>query len=139
AELDVDPLIKLAQAAATAAAVPTDGLHEADIPPSSSIPTDGLHEADIPPSSSVSTNEFAGGSDVPAGATTGPSTIYPSSTTVPTTSSVPALLHQFLLVVVIHLNLLHHLKEMPEREKVSLLTHPLQLSIRLSSNWKNNN
>ncbi|GJS31362.1 hypothetical protein Tco_0491982 [Tanacetum coccineum] len=74
AELDVDPLIKLAQAAATAAAVPTDGLHEADIPPSSSVPTD----------------EFAGGSDVPAGATTGPSTIYPSSTTVPTTSSVPA-------------------------------------------------
>ncbi|GJX57036.1 hypothetical protein Tco_0286933 [Tanacetum coccineum] len=74
AELDVDPLIKLAQAAATAAAVPTDGLHEADIPPSSSVPTD----------------EFAGGSDVPAGATTGPSTVYPSSTTVPTTNSVPA-------------------------------------------------
>ncbi|GJS43156.1 hypothetical protein Tco_0568199 [Tanacetum coccineum] len=58
AELDVDPLIKLAQAAATAVAVPTD--------------------------------EFVGGSDVPAGATTGPSTVYPSSTTVPTTSSVPA-------------------------------------------------
>ncbi|GJX29304.1 hypothetical protein Tco_0237383 [Tanacetum coccineum] len=58
AELDVDPLIKLAQAAAAASAVPTD--------------------------------EFAGGSDVPASATTGPSTVYPSSTTVPTTSSVPA-------------------------------------------------
>ncbi|GJV70703.1 hypothetical protein Tco_1490698, partial [Tanacetum coccineum] len=42
-ELDVDPLIKLAQAAATAAAasvVPTGGSHEADIPPSSSIPSD---------------------------------------------------------------------------------------------------
>ncbi|GKG21186.1 hypothetical protein Tco_0383781 [Tanacetum coccineum] len=38
AELDVDPLIKLAQAAATAAAVPTDGLHEADIPPSFNTP-----------------------------------------------------------------------------------------------------
>ncbi|GJT90780.1 hypothetical protein Tco_1079625 [Tanacetum coccineum] len=55
AEQDVDPLIKLAKAAATA--VPTGGSHEADIPPSSSVPTD----------------EFAGGSDVPAGATTGPS------------------------------------------------------------------
>ncbi|GJW38413.1 putative ribonuclease H-like domain-containing protein [Tanacetum coccineum] len=76
AELDVDPLIKLAQAAAIAAAA-------------SAVPTDGFHEADIPPSSSVPTDEFASGSDVPAGATTGPSTVYPSSTTVPTTSSVP--------------------------------------------------
>ncbi|GJR09982.1 putative ribonuclease H-like domain-containing protein [Tanacetum coccineum] len=45
AELDVDPLIKLAKAAATAAAasaVPTGGSHEADIPPSSSIPSDSL-------------------------------------------------------------------------------------------------
>ncbi|GKG07453.1 hypothetical protein Tco_0330422, partial [Tanacetum coccineum] len=43
AEEDVDPLIKLAKAAATAAAasaVPTRGSHEADIPPSSSIPSD---------------------------------------------------------------------------------------------------
>ncbi|GJU79375.1 putative ribonuclease H-like domain-containing protein [Tanacetum coccineum] len=60
AEQDVDPLIKLAKAAATAAAA-------------SAIPTGGSHEADIPPSSSVPTDEFAGGSDVPAGATTGPS------------------------------------------------------------------
>ncbi|GJR07145.1 ribonuclease H-like domain-containing protein [Tanacetum coccineum] len=74
AELDVDPLIKLAKAAAAASAVPTGGSHEADIPPSSSIPTD----------------EFAGGSDVPADATTGPSTVSPSSTTVPSPSSVPA-------------------------------------------------
>ncbi|GKD65275.1 hypothetical protein Tco_1307383, partial [Tanacetum coccineum] len=40
AEQDVDPLIKLAKAAATAAAtsaVPTGGSHEADIPPSSLI------------------------------------------------------------------------------------------------------
>ncbi|GKB72391.1 hypothetical protein Tco_0933803 [Tanacetum coccineum] len=60
AEQDVDPLIKLAKAAATAAAA-------------SAVPTGGSHEADIPPSSSVPTDEFAGGSDVPAGATTGPS------------------------------------------------------------------
>ncbi|GJT89115.1 hypothetical protein Tco_1070832 [Tanacetum coccineum] len=58
AELDVDPLIKLAKAAATAAGA-------------SVVPTGGSHEADIPPSSSVPTDEFAGGSDVPAGATTG--------------------------------------------------------------------
>ncbi|GJT96834.1 hypothetical protein Tco_1092352 [Tanacetum coccineum] len=56
-EQDVDPLIKLAKAAAAASAVPTGGSHDADIPPSSYIPSD----------------EFAGGSDVPAGATTGPS------------------------------------------------------------------
>ncbi|GJV47983.1 hypothetical protein Tco_1438195 [Tanacetum coccineum] len=77
AELNVDPLIKLAQAAATAAAA-------------SVVPTDGFHEAEIPPSSSVPTDDSAGGSEIPAGATTGPSTVYPSSTTVPTTSSVPA-------------------------------------------------
>ncbi|GJS85943.1 putative ribonuclease H-like domain-containing protein [Tanacetum coccineum] len=43
-EQDVDPLIKLAKAAATAAddsAVPTGGSNEDDIPPSSSIPSDG--------------------------------------------------------------------------------------------------
>ncbi|GKB99577.1 anticodon-binding aminoacyl-tRNA synthetase, class 1a [Tanacetum coccineum] len=57
AEEDVDPLIKLAKAAAPASTVPTGGSHAADIPPSSSIPSD----------------EFAGGSAVPAGATTGPS------------------------------------------------------------------
>ncbi|GJS88221.1 hypothetical protein Tco_0770857 [Tanacetum coccineum] len=60
ADQDVDPLIKLAKAAATAAAA-------------SAVPTGGSHEAEIPPSSSVPTDEFAGGSDVPAGATTGPS------------------------------------------------------------------
>ncbi|GKC05832.1 hypothetical protein Tco_0997442 [Tanacetum coccineum] len=76
-ELDVDPLIKLAKAAATAAAA-------------SAVPIGGSHEADILPSSSIPTDEFAGGSDVPAGATTGPSTVSPSSTTVPTPSSVPA-------------------------------------------------
>ncbi|GJX94899.1 putative ribonuclease H-like domain-containing protein [Tanacetum coccineum] len=54
---DVDPLIKLAKAAAAALDVPTGGSHDADIPPGSSIPFD------VP----------AGGSDVPAGATTGPS------------------------------------------------------------------
>ncbi|GKA85345.1 hypothetical protein Tco_0806999, partial [Tanacetum coccineum] len=76
AELNVDPLIKLAQAAATAAAA-------------SVAPTDGFHEAKIPPSSSVPTDDSGGGSEVPAGDTTGPSTIYPSSIIVPTTSSVP--------------------------------------------------
>ncbi|GJS88774.1 putative ribonuclease H-like domain-containing protein [Tanacetum coccineum] len=48
-EQDVDPLIKLAKAAATAAddsAVPTGGSNEDDIPPSSSIPFDG---SAIPP------------------------------------------------------------------------------------------
>ncbi|GKG42492.1 hypothetical protein Tco_0476790, partial [Tanacetum coccineum] len=39
-EQDVDPLIKLAKAAAAASAVPTGGSHEADIPPSSSVPSD---------------------------------------------------------------------------------------------------
>ncbi|GJZ95357.1 hypothetical protein Tco_0667691 [Tanacetum coccineum] len=60
AEQDVDPLIKLAKAAATAAAA-------------SAVPTGGSHEADIPPSSSIPSDEFAGGSAIPAGATTGPS------------------------------------------------------------------
>ncbi|GJS14583.1 putative ribonuclease H-like domain-containing protein [Tanacetum coccineum] len=77
AELNVDPLIKLAQAAATAAAT-------------SAVSTDGFHEAEIPPSFSVPTDDSADGFEVPAGATTGPSTVYPSSTTVPTTGSVPA-------------------------------------------------
>ncbi|GJS18485.1 hypothetical protein Tco_0412957, partial [Tanacetum coccineum] len=60
AEQDVDPHIKLAKAAATTAAA-------------SAVPTGGSYEADIPPSSSIPSDEFAGGSDVPAGATTGPS------------------------------------------------------------------
>ncbi|GJY03548.1 hypothetical protein Tco_0369488 [Tanacetum coccineum] len=59
-ELDVDPLIKLAQAAATAA---TD----------LAIPTGGSHEDVIPPSSNIPSGEFAGGFDVHAGATPGPS------------------------------------------------------------------
>ncbi|GJS36843.1 hypothetical protein Tco_0535225 [Tanacetum coccineum] len=54
AEQDVDPLIKLAKAAATAAAA-------------SAVPTGGSHEADIPPSSSIPSDEFAGGSAIPAG------------------------------------------------------------------------
>ncbi|GKF49767.1 hypothetical protein Tco_0143018 [Tanacetum coccineum] len=53
-EQDVDPLIKLAKAAATAAAA-------------SAVPAGSFHDADIPPSSYIP-------SDVPAGATTGPST-----------------------------------------------------------------
>ncbi|GJW33531.1 putative ribonuclease H-like domain-containing protein [Tanacetum coccineum] len=77
AELDVDPLIKLAKTAATAAAA-------------SAVPTGGSHEAGIPPSSSIPTDEFAGGSDVPDGATTGLSTVFPSSTTVSTPSFVLA-------------------------------------------------
>ncbi|GJV60809.1 putative ribonuclease H-like domain-containing protein [Tanacetum coccineum] len=60
AEQDVDPLIKLAKAAATAAAA-------------LAVPTSGSHEADIPPSSSILSDEFAGGSDIPAGATIGTS------------------------------------------------------------------
>ncbi|GKC45111.1 hypothetical protein Tco_1062833 [Tanacetum coccineum] len=60
AEEDVDSLIKLAKTAATATAA-------------SAVPTGGSHEADIPPSSSIPSDEFAGGSAVLAGATTGPS------------------------------------------------------------------
>ncbi|GJU02074.1 hypothetical protein Tco_1112412 [Tanacetum coccineum] len=60
AEQDVDPLIKLAKAAAIVAAA-------------SDVPTGGSHEADIHPSSSIPSDKFAGGSAVPAGATTGPS------------------------------------------------------------------
>ncbi|GKG57917.1 hypothetical protein Tco_0589528, partial [Tanacetum coccineum] len=59
AEQDVDPLIKLAKAAATAAAA-------------SAVPTGGSQEANILPGSSIPSDEFAGGSDVPAGATPGP-------------------------------------------------------------------
>ncbi|GJU35853.1 hypothetical protein Tco_1184207 [Tanacetum coccineum] len=58
-EQDVNPLIKLAKAAATAgddSAVPTGGSNEDDIPPSSSIPSDA----------------FAGGSAIPPDVTTGP-------------------------------------------------------------------
>ncbi|GJT14234.1 JmjC domain-containing protein [Tanacetum coccineum] len=58
-EHDVDPLIKLAKAAATAvddSVVPTGGSNEDDIPPSSSIPSDA----------------FAGGSAIPPDVTTGP-------------------------------------------------------------------
>ncbi|GJR48852.1 putative ribonuclease H-like domain-containing protein [Tanacetum coccineum] len=58
-EQDVDPLIKLARAAASAAddsAVPTGSSNEDDIPPSSSIPSDA----------------FAGRSAIPPGVTTGP-------------------------------------------------------------------
>ncbi|GJT07632.1 hypothetical protein Tco_0842094 [Tanacetum coccineum] len=54
----VDPLIKLAKAAAAAA---------------SGVPTGGSHDADIPPDFSIPSDEFAGGSDVPTGSTTGPS------------------------------------------------------------------
>ncbi|GJU83961.1 hypothetical protein Tco_1291507 [Tanacetum coccineum] len=64
AEQDVDPLIKLAKAAATAATAAA----------ASAVPTGGSHEAEIPPSPSVPTDECAGSSAVPAGATTGPST-----------------------------------------------------------------
>ncbi|GJY49647.1 hypothetical protein Tco_0439603 [Tanacetum coccineum] len=76
AESDVDPLIKLAKAATTAAAA-------------SAVPTSGSHEADITPSSSIPTNEFAGGSDVPAGATTVPAaeTILAGSGTTPASPS----------------------------------------------------
>ncbi|GJZ55181.1 hypothetical protein Tco_0610374 [Tanacetum coccineum] len=78
AESDVDPLIKLAKAAATAAAalaVPTGGSHEANIPPSSSIPSDA----------------FTGGSDALAGATTVPvaKTIPAGSGTTPESTSSP--------------------------------------------------
>ncbi|GJU62543.1 hypothetical protein Tco_1244378 [Tanacetum coccineum] len=65
AEQDVDLLIKLAKAAATAAA-------------DSAVPTGGSHEDAIPPNSHIPSGEFAGGSDVPTGATTG-SSVDPSN------------------------------------------------------------
>ncbi|GKA45750.1 hypothetical protein Tco_0738546 [Tanacetum coccineum] len=58
-EQDVDPLIKLAKAAATAAA-------------DSAVPTGGSNEDDIPPSSSTPSDAFAGGSAIPPDVTTGP-------------------------------------------------------------------
>ncbi|GJW17785.1 hypothetical protein Tco_0025221 [Tanacetum coccineum] len=73
-EQDVDPLIKLANAAAASDAH-VDVSPGADIPPSPPLPTDL--------SAGVS-------SGVSTGAPTGPSTVSPSSTTVPTRSSVPA-------------------------------------------------
>ncbi|GKD44025.1 hypothetical protein Tco_1268670, partial [Tanacetum coccineum] len=73
-EQDVDPLIKLANAAASSDAH-VDVSPGANIPPSPPLPID--MSAGV--SSSVST-----------GAPTGPSTVSPSSTTVPTSSSVPA-------------------------------------------------
>ncbi|GJT21465.1 putative ribonuclease H-like domain-containing protein [Tanacetum coccineum] len=73
-EQDVDPLIKLANAA-TALDAHVDVSHVADIPPSPPLPTDM--------SAGVS-------SGVSTGAPAGPSTISPSSTTVPPSSSVPA-------------------------------------------------
>ncbi|GKA29176.1 hypothetical protein Tco_0715421 [Tanacetum coccineum] len=56
-EEDAESLIKLAKAAATAAA-------------DSAVPT-GYHEDAITPSSNIPSGEFTGGSDVPAGATFG--------------------------------------------------------------------
>ncbi|GKG47007.1 hypothetical protein Tco_0504204, partial [Tanacetum coccineum] len=76
AKQDADPLIKLAKVAAIAVAA-------------SDVLTGGSHEDDIPTSSSFPSDAFAGGSDVPAGATTSPSIVYPSSTKVPTTHYIP--------------------------------------------------
>ncbi|GKG33210.1 hypothetical protein Tco_0430720, partial [Tanacetum coccineum] len=58
-EHDVDPLIKLAKAAANA----TDD---------SAVPTGGSNEDDIPPSSSIPSGAFVGGSAIPPDVTTGP-------------------------------------------------------------------
>ncbi|GJU09251.1 hypothetical protein Tco_1125681 [Tanacetum coccineum] len=60
AKARLDPLIKLAKSSSYAAC-------------SFSLFHWCSHEADIPPSSSIPSDEFAGGSDVPAGNTTGPS------------------------------------------------------------------
>ncbi|GJZ58066.1 hypothetical protein Tco_0613560 [Tanacetum coccineum] len=73
-EQDMDPLIKLAKAAAASDAH-VDVSPGADIPPSPPLPTDM--------SAGVS-------SGVSTGAPTGPSTVSPGSTTVPTSSFVPA-------------------------------------------------
>ncbi|GKB33025.1 hypothetical protein Tco_0872426 [Tanacetum coccineum] len=57
-EQDVDPFIKLAKAAATAA-------------DDSAIPTGGSNKDEIPPSSSIPSDAFAGGSAIPSDVTTG--------------------------------------------------------------------
>ncbi|GJY64706.1 hypothetical protein Tco_0466166 [Tanacetum coccineum] len=76
-EQDVDPLIKLAKAA-TALDTHVDVSPGADVPPSPPYPTSDVPTTEDP-------------TDVPSvGAPTGPSTISPSSTTVPTSISVPA-------------------------------------------------
>ncbi|GJZ77557.1 putative reverse transcriptase domain-containing protein [Tanacetum coccineum] len=76
-EQDVDPLIKLAKAAAASDAH-VDVSPGADVPPSPPHPTSDVPTTEVP-------------TDVPSvGAPTGPSTVSPGSTTVPTSSSVPA-------------------------------------------------
>ncbi|GKE65724.1 hypothetical protein Tco_1519885 [Tanacetum coccineum] len=62
---DVDPLIKLAKAAATAA-------------DDSAVPAGDSKKDDVPPSSTIPSNAFAGGSSIPPGDTTG-STAAPSN------------------------------------------------------------
>ncbi|GKG39682.1 hypothetical protein Tco_0463827, partial [Tanacetum coccineum] len=59
-----------------------------------------------------------------------PSTVSPGSTTVHTSSSIPARSGTTPATP------FHHLSEMPEKEKVLLLKNLLQLKIRLSGNWK---
>ncbi|GJR81468.1 hypothetical protein Tco_0152253 [Tanacetum coccineum] len=102
-EQDVDPLIKLAKAVAASDA-------HVDVSPG----------VDIPPGLPLST-EFP--TKVPSdGAPTGPSTISPSSTTVPTSSYVPAAAAGSRTTPETpssHLKLLHHLSEMQEREKLA--------------------
>ncbi|GJU74752.1 hypothetical protein Tco_1266157 [Tanacetum coccineum] len=81
-EQDVDPLIKLAKAAAASDAH-VDVSSGADVPPNLPHPTSHVPTTEVP------STEFP--TDVPSdGAPTGPSTVSPGSTTVPTSSSVPA-------------------------------------------------
>ncbi|GJY64848.1 putative ribonuclease H-like domain-containing protein [Tanacetum coccineum] len=76
-EQDMDPLIKLAKAAAASDAH-VDVSPGADVPPSPPHPTSDVPTTEVP-------------TDVPSdGVPTGPSTISLGSTTVPTSSSVPA-------------------------------------------------
>ncbi|GJV84719.1 hypothetical protein Tco_1524617, partial [Tanacetum coccineum] len=76
-EQDVDPLIKLAKAAAASDA-------HVDVSPGADVSHSPPH-----PTSDVPTTEVP--TDVPSvGAPTGPSPVSPGSTTVPTSSSVPA-------------------------------------------------
>ncbi|GKF29827.1 hypothetical protein Tco_0096169, partial [Tanacetum coccineum] len=80
-ERDVDPLIKLAKAAAASDAH-VDVSSGADVPPNLPHPTSHVPTTEVP------STEFP--TDVPSdGAPTGPLTVSPGSTTVPTSSSVP--------------------------------------------------
>ncbi|GJT33212.1 hypothetical protein Tco_0923631 [Tanacetum coccineum] len=86
--VDLDALNALANAAVTVDSIKTPGGPSKNPAPCSYDPTSAVPSTDVP-NTEVPSTEFP--TDVPSGvAPTGPSTVSPSSTTVPTSSSVPA-------------------------------------------------